>query len=236
VTSKGTDSTFSVSVAGLRVALPMVATGPARSREPARSSAVSAPKPAPRRGSWGACPICAEAGDGSCATCGGSGVVLIRPEQAPAPMPKAAAPAAKKAPAKKTAARKKTEPPVTPTSVEAIERGQLVRWSTADLFDPPAAADEDRFWPVPEGVWREVNSVTAETTEAGDPAVCIEYACSRYSDGDFDERQYRPGAVLPTRPAKFRTHKLGSTLAVGDHLKIGPEEWIVHADWLEQIG
>jgi hypothetical protein len=227
---------FSVSVAGLRVALPMVAAGPARSREPAQSAASSTPKPAPRRGSWGVCPACAEAGDGSCATCGGSGVVLIRPEQAPVPAPAKASPAAKKAPVKKTAARKKPELPVTPTPVEAIERGQLVRWSTADLLDPRAAADEDRFWPVPEGVWREVNSVTDVTTEAGDPAVCIEYACSRYSGDDFDERRYPPGAVLPTRPPKFRTHKLGGTLAVGDHLKIGPEEWSVHADWLEQIG
>ncbi len=151
------------------------------------------------------------------------------------PAPVKASPAAKKASAKKTAARKKTESPATPTPVEAIERGQLVRWSTADLLDPQAAANEDRFWPVPEGVWREVNSVTAETTEAGDPAVCIEYACSRYSDNDFDERQYRPGAVLATRLAKFRTHKLGGTLAVGDHLKIGAEEWIVHADGLEML-
>jgi hypothetical protein len=223
----------SVSIGGLRIALDDNPTPPA----PARPSA-STPKPAPRRGRWDSCPVCADGGGGgACATCGGSGVVLIPAEQPPdqAPPAKKATSAPAKAPAKKTTARKKAEPAVTPTPVEAIERGQLVRWSTTDLLDPQAAADEDRFWPVPEGLWRAVNSVTPETTADGTPVVTIEYACSRHSDDDFDERQYPPGAVLATRPPTFRTHKVGGTLAVGDHLKIGTEEWVVHADWLEQV-
>jgi hypothetical protein len=138
----------------------------------------------------------------------------------------------KKTPAKRPAPRK-PEPEVTPKQVETIEPGQLVRWSKADLLDPEEADDEDRFWPVPEGTWREVNNAYPDTLH-GEPVLIIEYACSRYSGDDFDERTYRAGTVLPTQPPTFRTHTILSLVKVGDHLKLGDQEWIVHADWLEE--
>jgi hypothetical protein len=139
----------------------------------------------------------------------------------------------KKAPAKKTTARKPTAE-VTAKPVETIERGQVVLWSKADLLDPEDAGDEEHWWPIPEGIWREVNSVSADTNRYGEPVLVVEFASSSHSGDDFDERTYRPGTVLQTKPPTYRTHKVGSTLKVGDHIKIGDYEWIVHDDWLEE--
>ncbi len=118
--------------------------------------------------------------------------------------------------------------------VETIEPGHRVLWSKADLLDPQEADDEDRWWPIPEGIWREVNSVNTETTKDGEHVLVLEFTSSRHSGDDFDERTYRLGTVLQTKPPTYRTHKIGSTLKVGDHIKIGDVEWIVHADWLEE--
>ena len=110
-----------------------------------------------------------------------------------------------------------------------------MKWSKADLYDPVEADDEEHWSQVPEGTWREVNGTFSETSTTGEPVITIEYAPRRYSKDDFDERQYAPGALLQTRPAKYRTHKVGGTFKVGDHIKVGRDEWVVHSDGLEEI-
>ncbi len=80
-------NTSSVTVAGLRVGVPGDKT------LPIRGTAATTPKPAPHRGRWATCPACSATGDGSCATCEGSGVVLV----SRTPSPETTAPTTRKA-------------------------------------------------------------------------------------------------------------------------------------------
>lgn len=156
-------------------------------------------------------------------------------ESSPPALARPAAPTSGSSPAPtQTAPSPKTVSPVTPKQARAVKRGEQVRWSTSDLADPEEAKDEEHFYQVPEGAWRVVLSVRSETGKNGKPVTSLEYATSRYND-DFDERDYAPSAVLQTRPPKYQTHRIRSLFKVGDHLKIGDEEWVIESDRLELL-